>query len=162
MLLPATETARRPDIRTVSSPRTAQAGVGSILFVDDDAALRMIAQRALERHGYDVLLAENGREAISVLGDHPEVRAIVLDLAMPVMGGDIAGPMIRALRPRCATDSFQRLLGIGRVGTGRAGSGCGVPGKTIPGQRAGCENRRAAPQSNELVVATPSLLHHPV
>ena len=63
VLLPATETARRPDIRTVSSPRTAQAGVGSILFVDDDAALRMIAQRALERHGYDVLLAENGREA---------------------------------------------------------------------------------------------------
>jgi CheY-like chemotaxis protein len=99
VLLPATQTARRAEIRAVSSPGTAKVGTGSILFVDDDAALRMIAQRALERQGYRVLLAENGREAISVLGDHPEVRAIVLDLAMPVMGGDIAGPMIRALRP---------------------------------------------------------------
>jgi len=44
-------------------------------------------------------LAENGQQAIAVLTEHPEVRAIVLDLAMPVMSGDTAGPMMRTLRP---------------------------------------------------------------
>jgi PAS domain S-box-containing protein len=100
VLLPASQAARRPEIRTRPLPSIAETGVGSIiLFVDDDAALRTIAQRSLERRGYRVLLAENGQEAIGVLAAHPEVRAIVLDLAMPVMGGDIAGPKMRSLRP---------------------------------------------------------------
>jgi PAS domain S-box-containing protein len=99
VLLPASQAARRPEIRTRPLPFIAETGVGSILFVDDDAALRTIAQRSLERRGYRVLLAENGQEAISTLTTHPEVRAVVLDLAMPVMGGDIAGPKMHSLRP---------------------------------------------------------------
>ena len=46
-----------------------------------------------------MLLADNGRQAIAVASAHPEVRAVVLDLAMPVMGGDSAGPILRSLRP---------------------------------------------------------------
>jgi CheY-like chemotaxis protein len=99
VLLPASQTLRRAEIPTRPLPAIAETGTGSILFVDDDAALRTIAQRSLERRGYRVLLAENGQEAISVLTTHPEVRAVVLDLAMPVMGGDIAGPKMHSLRP---------------------------------------------------------------
>jgi CheY-like chemotaxis protein len=74
-------------------------GVGTILFVDDEAPLRAIARQTLEEHGFGVLLADNGREAISVASAHPEVCAVVLDLTMPVMGGDRAGPILRSLRP---------------------------------------------------------------
>ena len=81
------------------SLRTGRTGLAAILFVDDEPALRTFAQQALEERGYRVLLAENGQQAIAVLKAHPEVRAVVLDLAMPVMGGDTAGPMMRSLRP---------------------------------------------------------------
>ena len=77
----------------------AATGAGTILFVDDEPGLRAIARWTLEEHGYRVLLAENGQQGIAVLAAHPEVRAVVLDLAMPVMSGDTAGPMIRSLRP---------------------------------------------------------------
>jgi CheY-like chemotaxis protein len=99
LLLPASQATRRVEIPTPPSPWIAAIGNGTILFVDDDHVLRTIAQKTLEEHGYHVLLAENGQQAIDLLAVHPEVRAVVLDLAMPVMGGDIAGPMIRSMRP---------------------------------------------------------------
>jgi PAS domain S-box-containing protein len=100
VLLPAIQAAAAcVELQRPRSPGTPAAGVGTILFVDDDAALRAIAQQTLEEHGYRVLLADNGRQAIAVASAHPEVRAVVLDLAMPVMGGDSAGPILRSLRP---------------------------------------------------------------
>jgi PAS domain S-box-containing protein len=99
VLLPASQDARRVGTPALALPGRTAAGIGTILFVDDEPALRTVAQRTLEQHGYGVLLAENGRQAIDVLAAHPEVRAVVLDLAMPVMSGDAAGPMMRSLRP---------------------------------------------------------------
>jgi CheY-like chemotaxis protein len=100
VLLPAIQAGEaRVESPQPRPPGPAWAGGGTILFVDDDAALRGIAQQTLEEHGYRVLLADNGRQAIAVASAHPEVRAIVLDLAMPVMGGDGAGPILRSLRP---------------------------------------------------------------
>jgi CheY-like chemotaxis protein len=100
VLLPAIQEATsRVDLPRPRSQGTAASGVGTILFVDDEAALRAIARETLEEHGYRVLLAADGREAIAVASAHPEVRAVVLDLAMPVMGGDSAGPILRSLRP---------------------------------------------------------------
>jgi CheY-like chemotaxis protein len=70
-----------------------------ILVVDDEASVRTMAKRALERHGYEVLMAEHGQSAIETLRSHPEIRAVVLDLAMPVMSGETAAPMLRLHRP---------------------------------------------------------------
>jgi CheY-like chemotaxis protein len=98
VLLPASQAARVETLPP-SLPGRATTGIGAILFVDDDPALRTIAQQSLEEHGYRVLLADNGQQAIAVLAAHPEVRAVVLDLAMPVMAGDTAGPMMQSLRP---------------------------------------------------------------
>ena len=99
VLLPAIQAATsRVGIPRPRSPGTAASG-GTILFVDDEPALREIAQETLEENGYRVLLAADGREAIAVASAHPEVRAAVLDLAMPIMGGDSAGPILRSLRP---------------------------------------------------------------
>ena len=99
VFLPASRAARREEAPMPSIREKAATGAGTILFVDDEPGLRSIAQWTLEEHGYRVLLAENGQQAITVLSGHPEVRAVVLDLAMPVMSGDTAGPMMRSLRP---------------------------------------------------------------
>jgi CheY-like chemotaxis protein len=67
--------------------------------VDDETAVRDLAKCALESNGYDVLLAVDGLEAIQRVETHPEIRAVLLDLTMPRMGGDTAASRIRALRP---------------------------------------------------------------
>jgi PAS domain S-box-containing protein len=99
VLLPASQFAQQAETPVRAMPEKGRTGTGTILFVDDEPGLRTIAQSALEEHGYGVLLAENGQEAIAVLKKHPEVRAVVVDLAMPVMSGDTAVPIMRSLRP---------------------------------------------------------------
>ncbi len=96
VLLPASHAVRRVETPTPSLPETTLIG-GTILIVDDEPALRAVAQRTLEQREYHVLVAENGQQGIALLVAQPEVRAVML--AMPVMGGDTAGPMIRSLRP---------------------------------------------------------------
>jgi PAS domain S-box-containing protein len=124
VLLPAVQAAAaRAEPPRSRSPGPAAAGVGTILFVDDDAALRAIAQQTLEEHGYRVLLADNGRQAIAVASAHPEVRAVVLDLTMPVMGGDSAGPILRSLRPDVPlilSSGYAAWDALERVGSGVA------------------------------------------
>jgi two-component system response regulator FlrC len=58
----------------------------TVLVVDDDEAICSAMRDALERHGYRVLSARNGVEALSVLGG-TRVNLIVLDLMMPGMSG---------------------------------------------------------------------------
>ena len=57
-----------------------------ILVVDDDETTRSLLARMLQRGGWEVSTASNGREALTRLTEmHPD--AIVLDLMMPVMDG---------------------------------------------------------------------------
>ena len=59
---------------------------GVVLLVEDEPALRHFARILLSHHGYDVLVARDGKEAIGRLnGRCPDL--IVLDLHMPVMNG---------------------------------------------------------------------------
>lgn len=57
-----------------------------ILVVDDEANLRRVLGAVLEREGYDVFLAADGREALSVLGNH-HVDVVVTDVRMPELDG---------------------------------------------------------------------------
>jgi len=60
----------------------------TVLVVDDEAAIRDIAQRTLELAGYRVLLAGDGAEALAIFGaHHPRIAAVMLDMTMPVMAG---------------------------------------------------------------------------
>ena len=75
-------------------------GVGLVLLVDDEEAVRGLARRVLERGGYQVLEAANGEEALSTLADHrASVRAVVLDLTMPGLGGEATLQRIRRDNP---------------------------------------------------------------
>ena len=71
---------------------------GTVLLVDDEQAVRTTSKRLLERMGLDVVTAENGAEALEVFSKHAaEIRLVVLDMGMPVMGG---AECFRRLRER--------------------------------------------------------------
>jgi CheY-like chemotaxis protein len=58
----------------------------SLLVVDDDALNRDMLTRRLERLGYRVAGAENGREAVEKLRREP-FDLLLLDVVMPIMNG---------------------------------------------------------------------------
>ena len=67
-----------------------QRSLGGILVVDDDPAIRKLIRLILEHSGYDVLVAEDGKDAINVLrsGENPMViDTIITDLNMPNIDG---------------------------------------------------------------------------
>ncbi len=57
-----------------------------ILVVEDEEGLRLLYKEELEAEGYDVLTAQNGREAIQQL-EEGKPDLIILDIVMPVMDG---------------------------------------------------------------------------
>jgi len=67
---------------------------GTILVVDDDAATRDLLARFLEREGFAVTVAEDGRRGLDLARSlHP--RAVLLDVTMPQMDG---WAVLRAIR----------------------------------------------------------------
>jgi PAS domain S-box-containing protein len=85
-----------------------------ILVVDDEASVREITQQTLEKYGYRVIAAGEGAEALALLGQHPETKAVITDMMMPGMDGP---KLVRALRQLDA-----RLPILGMTGlAGRAG-----------------------------------------
>jgi nitrogen-specific signal transduction histidine kinase/CheY-like chemotaxis protein len=75
-------------------------GDETILVVEDDAAVRTLIRLALVSHGYTVLVAERGEEAIRLAGSHAgPIHLLVTDVVMPEMGGREAADRLTALRP---------------------------------------------------------------
>jgi two-component system cell cycle sensor histidine kinase/response regulator CckA len=54
--------------------------------------VRSVAERALTRHGYTVLSAENGEAALEILGRVETVDLMISDVVMPTMDGPDDGP----------------------------------------------------------------------
>jgi len=74
-------------------------GHGTILLVDDEEAVRTVTSSMLRKLGFDVLLAENGREGVDVFRQHAtEIALVLLDLSMPKMNGDEAFREIRLIK----------------------------------------------------------------
>ncbi|MCG8460849.1 MAG: response regulator, partial [Holophagales bacterium] len=64
-------------------------GYGTALVVDDEQLVRDVAAKVLQRQGFEVLTANNGREALDiVLARQDEIRLVLLDLTMPEMDGE--------------------------------------------------------------------------
>ncbi len=73
---------------------------GTILVVEDEAAVRKLAVRVLERAGCTVLAAENGADALRVIEAHDgEIDLVVTDMVMPDMGGRELALHLRRQRP---------------------------------------------------------------
>ncbi|MGO9569460.1 MAG: PAS domain S-box protein [Desulfomonilaceae bacterium] len=63
-------------------------GTETILLVDDEELIRDLGKRILERSGYIVLTAANGKDALNVYKEEGnKISLVILDLVMPEMGG---------------------------------------------------------------------------
>jgi two-component system, cell cycle sensor histidine kinase and response regulator CckA len=60
----------------------------NILVVDDEAIARRFMERALAQHGYRVMVANDGEQALELLRmTRRKVALVITDLVMPGMGG---------------------------------------------------------------------------
>jgi PAS domain S-box-containing protein len=100
---------------------------GTILVVDDEAAIRDVAHRVLTSAGYRVVTAANGHEALGLLGD-PQLAAdlLVTDVVMPGMTAAAFAAQVRALRP-----GLPVLFMSGYEQQGIAGEGWPDPGAQV-------------------------------
>lgn len=98
ILLPTTEDApdaAEPDLDLLDAWR----GHGTVLLVDDEASVRKVGRRMLERVGFQVIAANDGIEALEQYRQHAQqVVAVVLDLTMPRMSGEETFAELRRLR----------------------------------------------------------------
>lgn len=62
--------------------------MATAMVIDDSKAIRMILTRSLNKLGYEVCTAGNGKEALSILDkDAPELAFFLVDWNMPEMTG---------------------------------------------------------------------------
>ena len=62
-------------------------GSRRILIADDDPAILRLVATILERDGFAVVTARDGREAYKILQDNPTFTAAILDVVMPHISG---------------------------------------------------------------------------
>jgi len=80
-----------PRVELESAPQVPAEGrrcSGTVLFVEDENAVRRLGRRVLERGGFDVLEASDGVEALELVASYTgSIDLLVTDVVMPRMGG---------------------------------------------------------------------------
>jgi PAS domain S-box-containing protein len=92
---------------------------GTILVVDDEPTIRMLAREALEDLGYAALEAEDGRSALALLQGEDRIDLLVTDLGLP---GGVNGRQV-AERARAARPGLKVLIITGYAETALLGDG---------------------------------------
>jgi CheY-like chemotaxis protein len=93
--LEAAAAATPPDERPGRASRAV-----TVLVVDDEPGVRVVARRFLESQGYAVVEALGGRDAIAVLDDgRRPIDVVLTDLIMPGTGGRQVIAHVKATRP---------------------------------------------------------------
>jgi PAS domain S-box-containing protein len=92
---PAKLTRREP-----SSECQVVSGGGTVLLVDDEETVRLVGGQMLERLGYEVVTAADGREALEIFEEDPtRFACVILDQTMPHMGGKECLHNLRKITP---------------------------------------------------------------
>ncbi|MCX7718391.1 MAG: response regulator [Candidatus Sumerlaeaceae bacterium] len=100
VLLPACEEQAQAVVPTEDSDDS-WTGYGTVLLADDDESVRVLGRRLLERLGFEVIPAADGREAVATFKARADgVRLVLLDLTMPRMDGIEAMQAIRQINPQ--------------------------------------------------------------
>ena len=99
LLFPASRIEGQRRLEKVSE-QGAHIGTGTVLVIDDEEIVRRTAQATLEHFGYEVVVAEDGRQGLDAfrrLADRVDV--VLLDMTMPVMSGEETFRELRIIRP---------------------------------------------------------------
>ncbi|MBI5594223.1 MAG: PAS domain S-box protein [Deltaproteobacteria bacterium] len=100
VLFPALEVEEKTVSSRVPSPSDNWQGKGTILLADDEESLRALGAVMLERLGFTVLTAVDGRDALELFRKRQsEICLVVLDLTMPHMDGAQAFGELRRINP---------------------------------------------------------------
>jgi two-component system, cell cycle sensor histidine kinase and response regulator CckA len=100
-------------------------GTETVLLVEDADALRKLARSFLLEHGFEVLTASNGEEAVEVARNHAgPIHLLLTDVVMPGMNGKALADQLLAKSPTLKvvyisgyTDSFIAGHGVLEAGT---------------------------------------------
>ncbi len=102
----------RPQMRDLT-------GIGTLLLVEDEDAVRSFSARALRKKGYNVLEADSGEQALELLeSDDTPVDLLITDVVMPQVDGPTLVKRVRTHRPQLKVifisgyteDSFRQHL----------------------------------------------------
>jgi len=100
-------------------------GCGRIMLVDDEETVRAIGREMLQELGFDVITASDGKEAMKLFNEHPDICAVILDLTMPHMDGEQTFRALRKANPDISViissgyseqEVTQRFVGKGLAG----------------------------------------------
>jgi len=100
ILLPVHEPSAPPVVAMPTPERVREVESRRVLVVDDEDAVRRLVCAVLERQGYAVDQAPNGREALALLDTGAEFDLVVSDVIMPEMGGRELGRHLRTRHPQ--------------------------------------------------------------
>jgi PAS domain S-box-containing protein len=97
ILLPASN--RPAELFDTSNSTTHWQGNGTVLLVDDEETVRGIGSEMLKELGFDTITANDGREAVEIFRNTPDIAFVILDLTMPHMDGEQCFRELRQLKP---------------------------------------------------------------
>ena len=81
------------------APPSQWAGGGRILLVEDEDPVRVVAERALSRQGYEVTCAHDGEEGLDLVQAGGQFDLVVSDVVMPTLDGPAMAREIRKIAP---------------------------------------------------------------
>jgi two-component system, cell cycle sensor histidine kinase and response regulator CckA len=89
-----------PFVLIPEQPEAPTRGAETILVIEDEDIVRNLACRGLREHGYTVVEARNGTQALRYCREHPgSIDLVVSDVVMPEMGGREFGQSLAMLHP---------------------------------------------------------------
>lgn len=97
--LPAAQ-AEQPGQAAVERPAVPERGTETILVIEDEDVVRNLACRGLREHGYSVLEARNGVQALQYIEQNRgTIDLVISDVVMPEMGGRAFGESLSRIEP---------------------------------------------------------------
>jgi two-component system cell cycle sensor histidine kinase/response regulator CckA len=117
--IPTAADAAKPDSGAESGKTVDDTGIGTVLLVEDEDAVRLFGARALRNKGYKVLEARSGEAALEIISTTKDpIDLLITDVVMPRMDGPTLIKEVRSKQPNMkvifisgyAEDNFRRRL----------------------------------------------------